>query len=138
MSHLSPCTPDAACRRYWPGHLVHPIHSGFVQREPWGWRKAVVASIDDDNVAFLEYRDDAGTCRVWHHLDLSVVCPPGTSVQVHEGRHVIAVAHVALNVALVDGIGPVPPPSHGTVTHAPIVVTDLSTGHGILAHPPRK
>lgn len=130
---FSPCTPHAHCRSYRPGHRMHFIHTGLVKNAPWGWRHATVRSIDADNVATFEYSAETGTSTAWHHLDFSVVCPPGTQVRIHERRHALLVGSVVFNLHLIEGIGPVPPPANvaEALAQAPVIVTDLSTGHGI-------
>lgn len=43
------------------------------------------------------------------------------------------VGNVVFNLHLIEGIGPVPPPANveEALAQAPVIVTDLSTGHGI-------
>ena len=127
---LSPCTASARCRVYAAGHRVHGIHTGMLLRSPWGWRDAVVLSIDEENVAVLRYATADGTCSVWHHHDLSVMCPPGSSLLVHEQRHAVAVGSVVLNVHVADGVGA--PVLHSGAGSAPgtVIVADLATGQG--------
>lgn len=130
MTTHAPCTAGARCRSYAPGHLMHHIHTGYVRRSPDGWRDAVVRSIDARNVAVVDHLSGEGECRVWHHHDLSVMCPPGTAVMVHERWHALAVARVVVNVLVHDGVGPVP--SVARSGPAPLVVAELATGNGVI------
>lgn len=131
MTDLSPCTAGARCRKYLPGHRMHQIHAGHVKRSPWGWRGAVVRSIDAGNVAVLDYVGEEGSCTLWHHHDLAVMCPPGTPVSVHEQWRALLVAGAVLNVHLLDGVGPVPEPGEGLADGGPAIVVDLATGQGV-------
>lgn len=130
MTTHAPCTAGARCRSYTPGHLVHQIHVNQLRQAPEGWRDAVVVSIDEHNVAALDYDTGEGTCTLWHHHDLSVMCPPGTAVMVHERWHVLAVGRVVVNVHVHDGVGPVPPTAARSLPAA--IITELATGHGVM------
>lgn len=127
---LFPCTAGTLCRAYASGHRMHAIHAGKLQGSPWGWRDAVVLSIDEDNIALLEYTSAPGTCTVWHHHDLSVMCPPGSSVRVHEQWHAVAIGTVVLNVHVIDGVGAAAPHSGTGSAPGTVIVADLGTGQG--------
>ncbi|PYG01824.1 hypothetical protein SAMN05216184_101288 [Georgenia satyanarayanai] len=130
MTTHAPCTAGARCRSCTPGHLMHSIQVTLVRQAPEGWRDAVVRSIDEHNVAVVEYATGEGACTLWHHHDLSVMCPPGTAVMVHERWHVLAVARVVVNVHVHDGVGPVAPTPARYLPAG--IVTELATGHGVM------
>ncbi|TNC16588.1 hypothetical protein FHE66_14505 [Georgenia sp. 311] len=131
MTTVAPCTVGACCRSYSPGHLMHHIHTGKAQSAPEGWRDGVVRSVDEGNVAVVDHPGGEGSCTVWHHHDLSVMCPPGTAVMVNERWHALAVGRVVVNVLVHDGAGPVP--SVPARCAPGVIVTHLGTGHGVIA-----
>ena len=131
MTTPAPCTVGARCRSYSPGHLMHHIHTGRVRTAPEAWRDGVVRTVDERNVALVDYAGGEGTAAVWHHHDLSVMCPPGTAVMVNERWHALAVARVVVNVLVHDGAGPVPSAPAWSAP-GPLIVTDLATGHGLI------
>ena len=120
------------CEDYLPGHALHDLHLREVARRPWGWRAGTVAAVDGGTVVIAYV--DGGEATAWHHEPLDL--PVGYPVRLHEELHALEAGPGVLNVAVSDGVGPVPAPAdtEGWLrdhTPAPVVVTDLSRGRGV-------
>ena len=134
MSDVTPCIvrETAHCESYLPGHHTHWIHAKHVGRTPWGWRDAVVGSLDGCWTT-VTYVDSGRTLRLWHHADLAGEVEVGAPVRVHERYAVLGGPFGWLNVVVEGGLGPVPEPAdtaawQGLVTGG---VQDLGTGRAL-------
>lgn len=120
------------CPSYGPGHQMHFIHANQLGKRPWGWRDGVVSSIDGGKVE-VDYVTVEGRVVLGYHLDLNGLIAPGALVRVHEELHAIGGRFGWLNVALLEGIGPVPTPADTSVWVAEqqVAVTDLASGRAV-------
>jgi hypothetical protein len=123
----TPCS--GPCPSYGAGHQVHFIQARLVGESPWGWRDAVVSSLDK-HFARLAYLEDDATPIVWHHKSLKRRISVGDPVRLHERYHVLGCPAGWFSVVIAGGLGAVPEPMDKTVW-APeftIPVVDLATG----------
>ena len=120
------------CASYAPGHHMHPIHARKLGESPWGWRDGVVSSVDGGEVV-VDYVTVDGHAVLWHHNDLERILPPGTLVRVHEKLHALGGTFGWLNVAVVEGVGPVPTPDDTSAWRSElrIAITDLRSGRAV-------
>lgn len=121
---------------YGPGHHLHWIHANQLRNHPWGWRAGVVRTCDGRE-AVVDYVFEPGSCVLWHDFDLQGVAA-GTPVRVHEQLHALELPGAWLNVALRDGIGPVPTPAEPGLWRAeagPVPIVDVARGAAVLDVP---
>ena len=96
---------------YGDGHLMHPIRARHTGEQPWGWRDAVVESVDG-HYATVRYLSAEHTVpRLWHHHDLTGWVRPGDPVRLHERCRVLGADRGWLTVKVDDGLGSVPDPA---------------------------
>lgn len=127
----SQCLADR-CPSYRPGHLMHWIHAKRIGQTPWGWRDATVVAIDGLWLT-LSYVVGDHVVRAWHHQSLGDQVQVGSPVRLHEQYYALGGPFGWVNVALTDGLGPVPEPDDVSLWAAEttVAVTDLSTGHAL-------
>src|SRR5512139_382442 len=120
------------CASYAPGHHMHPIHARKLGESPWGWRDGVVSSVADDEVV-VDYVTVNGQAVLWHHADLESILSSGTLVRVHEELHALGGTFGWLNVAVAEGLGPVPTPDDTSAWRAEmrIAITDVRSGRAV-------
>ena len=130
-----PCTPGRSnCQAYWPGHQLHWIPAKFVGQAPWGWRDGVVTAIHGSDVT-VQYVETDHVLRLWHHRQLRLAV--GQPVRVHERFHVAAGPFGWANVAVTNGLGPVPEPASPELwrPEQSIPVVDLGSGYALPENP---
>ena len=134
MSDVTPCVvrDGAHCQSYLPGHHTHWIHAKHVGRTPWGWRDAVVGSIDGCWTT-VTYVASGRQVRLWHHAELAGELVVGAPVRVHERYYVLGGPFGWLNVVVKDGLGAVAQPADRAAWQAQMTggVQDMSTGRAL-------
>jgi hypothetical protein len=134
MSDLTPCAAlnGEPCELYFPGHVTHWIHAKNVGRTPWGWRDAVVSSVDGGWIT-VSYLESGRQVRLWHHAELAGEVGAGAPVRLHEQYYVLGGPFGWLNVVVRGGLGPVPAPADPAGWERQMTggVQDLSTGRAL-------
>ncbi|HSE09615.1 MAG TPA: hypothetical protein VLB29_13195 [Nocardioidaceae bacterium] len=119
---------------YSPGYAMHWIHARQLAIRPWGWRPAILTTVDGGS-ATAAYLTEDGTVTLWHHKPL--VAEIGEPVRVHEEFHAVEIHDAWLNVRIEDGIGAVPDPRDATLwaPEVPHVIVNAAIGDGIRISP---
>jgi hypothetical protein len=120
------------CQAYFPGHNTHWIHAKHVGRTPWGWRDAVVRTIDGCALT-VAYVDSGHEVELWHHDALAGELAVGVPVRLHEQYSVLGGPFGWLHVVVRDGLGSVPEPTDTTACKRAMTggVQDLGTGRAL-------
>ncbi len=120
------------CQLYWPGHNAHWIHAKRIGGTPWGWRDAIVTTVEGRWVT-VTYVLEGTQLRLWHHERLSSEIHPGDLVRVHEQYNVLGGPFGWLNVIVEGGLGAVPEPAEPALWADQTTggVQDLSTGRAL-------
>lgn len=120
------------CQLYWPGHNTHWIHAKHIGRTPWGWRDAVVSSIDGRWVT-VDYVLESAQVRLWHHTPLTSELHVADLVRVHEQYYVLGGRFGWLNVVVAGGLGAVAEPAEPRLWADEMTggVQDLATGRAL-------
>jgi len=124
----TPCW-RSPCAGYAPGHHMHFIHAKRVGLSPWGWRDAVVLSVEGQ-FACLAYLEGDATPVVWHHTSLKRVIGAGDPVRLHEQYYALGCPAGWFNVVVEGGIGAVPEPADKAAWEDQVTgfAVDLATG----------
>lgn len=134
MTDVTPCVvrDRGYCESFLPGHHTHWIHAKHIGRTPWGWRDAVVRSLDGQWIT-VTYVESGRQVELWHHAELAEEVELGAPVRVHEQYYVIGGPFGWLNVVVQGGQGAVPEPADVTAWQAQMTggVQDLGTGRAL-------
>jgi hypothetical protein len=119
---------DGRCRHYGSGHALHQIQARHIGQSPWGWRDAVVVTVDGLYLE-LRYLAEDVEFTAWHHQELGLV--PGDPVRVNQSAGAVLQGKFGgVNVAHDSPVTAVPEPEHPELwaAESSAGVVDLATG----------
>lgn len=135
-THAVPGEEAAPCRdrcgTYRDGHDLHAIQAKLIGQTPWGWRDAVLMSVDGQTIE-LAYVHEHARPTLWHHRVLGRLLRPGEPVRLHEQYRALGTPHGWYSVRISNGLGAVPEPEDrdAYATRTCWGAVDLATGVAI-------